>query len=369
VCILAANVARDDLTLALDAIGHRYLLWTSSIGAIQSHGAGNWRTRSQGCSDSSEDVAQLKQRSDGEWYGCNPELMVISPQVLWPCAMGVVFLLAGIYTYRRDVLSASGIARVSALGPVFVAASLAAFAGEHFTAATGIAQIVPKWIPDPAFIAYFVGVAHTAAALSFVSRRYVRWSSLLLGIMLSLFVLLMHVPNIGKSPGLRVPWIVAVRDATFALGAFALFAMEARDRWPEYARRLTAMARCFSAGVVLYFGIDHFLHPRLSPGVPDSLPTAAWVPAPMVLAYLIGALLIVLAVSMFLKRYSVMGAQGIGLVMLLLTILLYLPNLFLAHGIMQQVTALNFVFDTLLFAGTMMVIGNAISIVCVPLER
>jgi hypothetical protein len=64
-----------------------------------------------------------------------------------------------------------------------------------------------------------------------------------------------------------------------------------------------------------------------------------------------------------------MGAQGIGLVMLLLTILLYLPNLFLAHGIMQQVTALNFVFDTLLFAGTMMVIGNAISIVCVPLER
>jgi hypothetical protein len=46
--------------------------------------------------------------------------------------------------------------------------------------------------------------------------------------------------------------------------------------------------------------------------------------------------------------------------MLLLTIVLYVPQYFLARGVPDHVTGINFVFDTLLFAGTMLVISSAI---------
>src|SRR4051812_20771607 len=112
-----------------------------------------------------------------------------APTVLWPTLLGVLFLTAGIFTYRRDFhagTSSSAFGLV-VFGPAFVAAALAAFAGEHFTIASTIAQLVPKWMPARLFIAYFVGAAHLAAAASFVARRYVRWSSICLAVMFALF--------------------------------------------------------------------------------------------------------------------------------------------------------------------------------------
>jgi ABC-type transport system involved in cytochrome c biogenesis permease component len=63
---------------------------------------------------------------------------------------------------------------------------------------------------------------------------------------------------------------------------------------------------------------------------------------------------------MFVRKYATAGAKRAGLLMLVLTIVLYVPQFFLAHGAAEHVTAINFVADTLLFSGTMLVIANAI---------
>src|SRR5258708_2822650 len=141
--------------------------------------------------------------------------------VFWPTLLGLFFLVAGMITYRRDfhVAPSREAFGLVVLGPTFVAAALAAFAGEHFTAAAGIATLVPKWMPGRLFIAYFVGVAHLAAASSFVARRYVRWSSLCLAVMFGLFVLLMDLPAAVTHPTVRMAWSLAARQTTFALGA------------------------------------------------------------------------------------------------------------------------------------------------------
>ena len=49
------------------------------------------------------------------------------------------------------------------------------------------------------------------------------------------------------------------------------------------------------------------------------------------------------------------------MLMMLLIAALYVPQWIVARGASQQITAINFVFDTLLFAGTMFVISRAIS--------
>jgi uncharacterized membrane protein len=286
---------------------------------------------------------------------------MITPAVFLPALLGLSFLAIGLITYRREVLGATfGDAfGLAALGPVFVAAALAAFAGEHFTAAKTLAEIVPRWLPARLFIAYFVGVAHLAAASSFVARRYVRWSAICLAIMFALFVLLMDLPGAIEHPAVRLNWSLAAREATYAMGGLALFAAVTRDSWPQVSKTLAGMTRMWMAGVLVFYGVEHVLDPQYSPGVPDSMLTAAWVPAPLMIAYATGILLIVFGLAMFVEKYASVGAALGGLLMVLLTLALYVPQFFLARNATEQVTALNFVFDTLLFAGTVLVIGRA----------
>jgi uncharacterized membrane protein len=287
---------------------------------------------------------------------------MISPASFWPSALGLGFLVAGLWTYRRDLRTEASGLRLSviALGPVFVAASLAAFAGEHFTAARSLAQMVPKWMPARVFIAYFVGAAHLAAALSFVARRCIRWSAIFLAIMFALFVLLLHLPGAITHPALRIAWIVSVRETTFTMGALALFATAVRGDIPRLSGRLAAVARVWTGMVLIFFGIENILYPQYSPGVPDTLPTASWVPLPVVIACLTGILLIGFGIAMLVRKYAGSGGTFAGLLMLLLTLGLYVPQFVLASSVGERVTAINFIFDTLLFAGTLLVITKAI---------
>lgn len=287
---------------------------------------------------------------------------MLAPAVFWPTALGCVFFVAGIITYRRDISTTSlrpG-AGLLALGPVFIAAALAAFAGEHFTAAKALSGMVPKWLPARLFIAYFVGVAHTAAALSLVARRCIRWSTFFLAVMFALFVLLLHFPGAIRNPGMRIAWIVTVRETTFSLGAASILAVAIIDRRPNISRALATIARFWCACVIFFFGILHFVSPHLSPGVPDSQPTASWVPFPHLFAYLVGTLLIAFGIAMLVRKYAVSGSEYAGVLMLVLTIVLYVPQFFLARGVEEHVTAINFIFDTLLFSGTMLAISNGI---------
>jgi uncharacterized membrane protein len=288
---------------------------------------------------------------------------VTNPAVFWPGVLGILFLVAGLIRYWRDFQASSGDGAfgLTAFGPVFVAAALAAFAGEHFTIAPALAQMVPKFMPGRLFIAYFVGVAHLAAALSFVARRYVSWSSLCLALMFALFVLLMDLPGAITRPDTRMPWILAARQATFSIGALALFATATRARQPGRASMLATIARFWAAAILIFYGVMNVLYPHVSPGVPSPDPTPAWVPQPTVVAYATGILLIVFGVAMFAEKYASAAAARCGMWMTLLTVVIYAPQWAMAREATQQIVGINFVFDTLLFAGTVLIISRAIA--------
>src|SRR5438477_9912876 len=210
----------------------------------------------------------------------------MSPIVFWPSTLGLTFFAAGFWTYRRDLSAPASrrAARLRSLAPIFIAAPLATFSGEHFTAARDLAQLVPKWFQHPVFVTYVVGAALLAAALSFVTRRCVPWSAPLLALLFALFVLLIYLPSAFRHPGVRIVWIFPLRESTFALGAFSVFVYETRKsrRFGSFA----LLARLWTALVVTYFGLQNILYPQFSPAVPDQQPTSAWVPLPFLVAYL-----------------------------------------------------------------------------------
>jgi hypothetical protein len=63
---------------------------------------------------------------------------------------------------------------------------------------------------------------------------------------------------------------------------------------------------------------------------------------------------------MLWRKYSGPAAALAGLLMAVLTVALYVPEYFLARTVPQYVEALNFVFDTLLFSGMLLVVAEAI---------
>jgi uncharacterized membrane protein len=295
----------------------------------------------------------------------------MSPLVVWPAVLGLSFFAAGLYTYRGDIFGRASNAgsRILSIAPVFIAAPLATFAGEHFTAADELAKAVPKWLPWHVPIAYFVGVALVAAALSFVARRCMQWSAPLLALIFALFVLTLHLPNAIAHAGKRFFWVLPFRESEFALGALSVFVYESQGVSDEHqgaageqgSSRFALFARLWTAIVVIYFGTQNILYPQYSPGVPAQRPTSAWVPLPHFLAYLTGTILVVLGAAMLFKKAAVLATTLVGVFMTVLTVFLFGPDLFLARGVQQQVTAINFVADTLLFAGTMFAVARAIT--------
>jgi uncharacterized membrane protein len=285
----------------------------------------------------------------------------MSPIVFWPSVLGLTTFAGGLYVYRRD-LSASGTsghARVLALGPVFIAAALATFSAEHFTQTRDFSRLVPAWLPLRIPITYLVGVCLLAAALSFVTRRWVRWSAPLLALMFALFVLLLYVPSAIRNPGVRIVWIFPFREGTFAVGAFCVFLYEVDVT--KRSGRSTRALRLWTAVVAVFFGLQNMLYPQFLPGVPDQQPTFAWVPLPHALAWLTGGLLVAMGAAMLFRRTAVAAITGVGILMTALTIGLFAPELILAQGVPQRVTAINFVADTLLFAGMMFAIAREVA--------
>jgi uncharacterized membrane protein len=265
----------------------------------------------------------------------------------------MLFLITGLISFRKEIAGAVGLNKVVALASVFVAASLAVFGAEHLAGARILMQAVPAWMPAHLFWAYFVGFALLAAALSLTFKKYVRWSTLLLAIMLFIFVASIHVPNVVANPKSRILWTVVLRDSAFAAGILAFAAY----LWQQ--RALSNIGRLWFAIVVIFFGVEYFLHPQTAPGVPLLKLTPAWVPLPQLWAYLTGAMLLVSGVALLLNKKTKQAAIAIGLIMTVWTSVLYFPLLLMASGTQQIAEGYNYVADTLFFGGVALLVAAA----------
>jgi uncharacterized membrane protein len=278
--------------------------------------------------------------------------------ILACCIAGCVMLFAGALIYRPILRSATVADALIDFAPVLVAASIAVFSMEHFFDASDIAELVPAWVPFHLFWAYAVGAALVAVALSFVIRRGMRWSALLLTILFALIVFTIHVPNTWTHWKERLYWNVLARDTLFTAGTLVLTSA----LWRKHALGKTAFSfavagRVLISFVLLLFSIEHFLFPQFAPGIPLPKVTPAWVPLPKFWAYLTGIAFLAAALGILRDRTLKWPVLLAGGVLLGLTVFLYLPILLTEFGSPKTVEGINYVFDTMLAAGTVLLCG------------
>ncbi len=287
---------------------------------------------------------------------------MVHPVFVLPAIVGVVILLAGVLRLILEPTHRSPAEWFVALGPVLFAAPLATFGTEHFVIPNVISNIVPSWLPARLWITYFVGAALIAASLSFISRKQTRLAAVLTAVMFLSFICLIHAPGAATHLRNRDYWIDALRDSAFGIAAFTLFLQLSEDEaWRKRRLILFPIARVWVAIVVLAFAVLQLLHPECSPGVPSLRTTPSWVPLPLVLGYGTGVALLILGLAMFFERISRGAAVAIATWMAALTLFLYVTDTCLLPA-SQRLLGVNYIFDTMMFAGAMLLVAQVLPI-------
>jgi uncharacterized membrane protein len=282
----------------------------------------------------------------------------ISRTVVSMCSAGILLFLVALWAAKTDIAQAGGLGKIVVLSNLCFAIPLAVFGAEHLLGARFIMLSVPSYMPWRLFWAYFVGFALLSASLSIATKIQVRWSGLLFGIMMFLFVAMVHIPRVLASPSDRIPWTIVVREMSFAGGGWILAGNAMR--W-EGKSKLITVGRVLIAIAALFFGVEHFLHPTGCPGVPLEKLMPAWIPGRLLIGYLTGAILLVAGASILLAKKTRTAATYLGTWIVLLVLFIYGPILIAQMSdpsTAAKVEGINYFADTLLFAGAILALAS-----------
>jgi len=286
-------------------------------------------------------------------------LVAIPSTVIWSYSVGGAVLAIGLVTIflRGDWQRARGFDKLILFGPLFYAVPIAAFGTEHFTLTKLIASLVPAWIPWHMFWAYFVGACFIAAALSLVTKVQARLSASLLALTFFLFVLLMDAPAWARNPGNRFALTLMLRELSFSGGPLAL-AASLSERWRERGTHIFAtIARYFVAIPVLVYSFEQFLHGDHVPGVPLEPLTPQYVYGHAIWTYLAAVAYAVAGIPLLVGKKTRAAATWVGLTVLFVVLVVYVPIGAVELASLDK--GLNYVMDTLMFGGTVLLLAGA----------
>ena len=287
----------------------------------------------------------------------------ISRTVVSMCSAGILLFPVALLAAKTDIARARGLDKIVALSNLYFAAPLAVFGALHLAAAESLMPMVPSYMPWRLFWAYFFGFALLATSLSIATKIQVRWSGLLFGIAMFLFVAMLDIPGSLASPRDRFGWTLTIREMSFGGGGWILAgnALREQDRG-QGGSKLITVGRVIIGIAAIFYGIENSLHTANVPGVPLEKLMPAWIPGRLLIGYLTGAILLVAGASILLARKTRMAATYLGTWIVLLVLFIYGPILIVQMSdpsTAVKVEGINYFADTLLFAGAILALASA----------
>jgi uncharacterized membrane protein len=282
-----------------------------------------------------------------------------SRTVVSMCTAGILLFLVALWAAKTDIARARRLDKIVALSNLCFAVPLAVFGALHLSDVEFVVPMVPAYMPWRLFWGYFFGVALLSASLSIATKIQVRWSGLLFGIAMFLFVAMLDIPGSLARPSDRFGWTLTIREMSFGGGAWILAGNALRG---QGGSKLILVGRVLVAIAAIFFGLEHFLHPAGVPGVPLQKLMPAWIPGRLLVGYLTGAILFVAGAAILLARKTRMAATYLGTWIVLLVLFIYGPILIasmLDPSTAIKVEGINYFFDTLLFAGAILALASA----------
>ena len=111
---------------------------------------------------------------------------------------------------------------ITKIGTIFYALVIGFFGVNHFMQGTGMAKMVPSFLPGGVVWVYITGACLLLAAIAFLINRQTRLAGLLLALFLLLIVVTVHLPAVLNAPDMsarRFPLVNLIKDTGLAAAA------------------------------------------------------------------------------------------------------------------------------------------------------
>lgn len=122
--------------------------------------------------------------------------------------------------YRAYFIGNRGIVKL--IGNFLYGCAMIVFGIQHILYAQFVASLIPSWIPGDYYWAYGTGLALVVAGISITCEWRGKFCSRWLGIMISLWIGLVHFPRIQENPEDHYEWTMLFQALIIASGAFVL---------------------------------------------------------------------------------------------------------------------------------------------------
>ena len=155
--------------------------------------------------------------------------------------------------------------KITKLGRYFLALPMVVFGIQHFLYAEFIVHLVPTWVPVRLFWTYFAGVALFASGLGIIINVLSRLAATLLGLMISTWVIILHIPRVFQFPGDSE--FINVFDAVCMLSGAYLLSLSLPGTIGKALEKIAASGARLSPYLIAVsltvFGIVIFIHNKL----------------------------------------------------------------------------------------------------------
>jgi uncharacterized membrane protein YphA (DoxX/SURF4 family) len=207
------------------------------------------------------------------------------------------------------------------------AISIAFFGGQYllYGRFEGGLPLVPPWTPGASVLAYVLGVALIASALSIATLWKARSSAISLGTLLLLSFLLLHLLHASSILHNGTDRTRAFEGLTLSAIAFTLAGILPSGRNSSAQRNTTngplLLGRFLFAISMIVFGAQHFMYAAF---IATLIPT--WIPFHLFWVYFTGTGFIVAGLSIATGILAPLASMGLGLMFLLWFLLLHAPR-------------------------------------------
>lgn len=195
-----------------------------------------------------------------------------------------------------------------------------AFGILHFMYADFVATLVPAFMPFKSFWTYFTGTAMIAAGISFLINKFSSLAANLLGLMLTGFILLIHIPKLATAFADINAWTRPLQDIALACTCFILANSLSSN---SISGKIAKVSRYVFAFAIIGFGVQQIFDlDFLTAKIP------AYFPARFFWTYLTAIIMFASAISLIINKKARSAVFVLGMFLLVINLLNYAFLLF-----------------------------------------
>ena len=168
----------------------------------------------------------------------------------------------------------------------------------------------------------------------------------------------MDAPGWIANPRDRISMALMLRELSFCAGPLALAASLSAEKYPRIAHVDLTAARIFIAVTALVYAVEQFLHADCVPAVPLERVTPTWIWGHATWAYVAAVAYVVTGALLLIGKKTHAAATWLGLTVLVVEIAVYAPIGWAGRASLGD--GLNYVMDTLMFCGTVLLVAGAL---------